>query len=196
MVDLQVVCKNVTAEELRKVLKEFGELEIEGKKQHVLISLTREQPTDKILLKCREHAYAYLRVVAWEEGGGLVRTGQATCVAGVTGEPLKPISVRVHGERGNKKHALFGSRNGLVMAEASRLGEVYCVVVTEYRLEGFLFQDPEVVLEAKGTGSPEQVLDEIPPEKEMYFPVILAALKKTNCQYCIHAHYRRVESHG
>ncbi len=191
--EIQIVCKNTPAEDLREALKEFGELDVTQQTGHVLISLTEDAPTAEILLECRKHAYAYLRITVWEEGGGLERTGKATCVAGVSGEPLNPLTLRDRGERANGKHALFGSRTGLVVAEARRQGLLYDLEVTEHRIEKFVLQDPRTVLNAQFETHVGDYLDAVGLEHDRYLPLLRAVLRKVDCMYCVHSHYRTVD---
>ncbi len=190
--NLQIVCRNVNPPALQKILQErFGQhkLVVQSRKDHAILNLTGDCPSPEILTECRLHAFAYFRVTEWESGGGTERAGRAICVAGLNGEPLKPIALRQFGNRANTDHALFGSRSGLLVVKVSRLGSTYLVEVTKHQIQKFQIQEPQSVVSSEFTTSPKKFLEDVPLENDFCVPCLRAALLKVDCPYCTHVHY-------
>jgi hypothetical protein len=196
-VDLQIVCKNVKAEHLQPILTDaFPELglTLQSRPGHILIQVKPASPTDRILMECRKHAYAYIRLNEWEHGGGSSRTGEAVCISGLNGEPLKPITVKEFGETANKRHGLFSSRNGLVIARCQRTDLRYHVSVVEHRVARFVLEAPVVVLREDFEGkSMDDYLDGVDLSLDKFLPLLRAVIRKVDCPFCTHVHYRKVD---
>jgi hypothetical protein len=196
MVEAQVVCKDVSAGLIASVLSEkFPELNlvVEDRPRHVVFRLTQDQPSKAVLLEVRKHAYAYIRATCWERGGSTESVGSAVCICARGGEPLKPVSVRTRGERGNGRHALFASRNGLAVVEVSREDNRFVVQLTEHAMQEFALQTPIVLVEEEFSCSPEEFMEKLGVEHDGYKPVIRACIQKSRCMFCSHVHYERVE---
>ena len=192
---MQIVCRNTTEERIRKALGSFGLADkSRSRAGHILIELCADDPTDEILHACRKHAYAYLRVAAWEKGGGLEATSDATCVAGTEGQPLRPIAVTLKGERANQEHALFGSRTGLVVVNVQRRGGTINMTVTCHRIREFKIESPELVVNETFDCAPQEWLTDLQTRMDLdkYIPVIRSALRKAECTFCAHCHYREI----
>lgn len=193
---MQIVCRHTNERSVRETLGKFDLADKARKRtNHVLVELTPDDPTADILKACREHAYAYLRVVAWEKGGGLERTGDATCVAGLEGQPIKPITMTLDGERANLEHALFGTRNGLVVARAKRQDDRYNIDVARYRVRDFKVASPEVIVDSQFHCAPMQWLSDFHSrhmDMDQFVPLMRATLRKVDCVFCGHCHYCEV----
>lgn len=189
------MCRNTCLEAIQKVLKGLGDpkdVAVEEKREHFRISVPSTGPSSKILNECRKIAFAYLRLIEWESGGGSKRRGRATCVGGLGGEPLVPIVVRTRGETANARHALFGSRKGLIVANATRTLNSASVDVLRYRLEEYELLEPEILLKDTefDLDCREKIGDLIPMEKDNILPIVEAVTRKVSCEFCIHTHYR------
>lgn len=192
---MQVVCRNTSKEQIREALASFDLAhEPEARTGHVLVELRASDPTDEILLACRKPAYAYLRLVAWERGGGLEATSDATCVAGTEGQPLRPVAVTLKGERANREHALFGSRIGLIVVNVRRRGSKTTVAVTTHRIRGFKVEPPESIISDTFDCASQEWLTDLQTRMDLdkYVPVVRSALRKAECTFCAHCHYREV----
>lgn len=182
---------------MREALRSFGLAEkSRARAGHVLVELDADDPTDRILEACRRHAYAYLRLAAWERGGGLEASSDATCVAGTEGQPLRPIAVTLKGERANLEHALFGSRSGLVVVNVKRRGGTFDVDVTRHRIREFRVEAPEIVIRDTFNCAPQEWLTDLQTRiltMDKYIPVVRSALRKAECVFCAHCHYREID---
>ncbi len=196
MVRVQVVCRNTTEEQVRRALRDFDKVDqLRPRAGHMLVELSADDPTDKILQACRQHAYAYLRLTAWEKGGGLEATSDATCVAGTEGQPLKPIAVTLKGERANLEHALFGSRTGLVIAHVTRRGGTFNITVTSHRIREFRIEAPMIVINDTFECAPQEWLTDLQTRivtMDKFIPVVRSVLRKAECTFCSHCHYREI----
>ncbi len=193
---MQVVCRNTSEEQIRKALASFDlARKPEARTGHVLVELRASDPTDRILMVCRKQAYAYLRLVAWERGGGLEATSDATCVAGTEGQPLRPVAVTLKGERANGEHALFGSRTGLIVVNVRRRGSKTTVTVTMHRIREFKVAPPKSIISDTFDCASQQWLTDLQTRMDLdkYVPVVRSALRKAECTFCAHCHYREVE---
>ena len=182
-------------EQARKVLASFGLAnKLEARIGHVLIELCASDPIDEILLACRRETPAYLRLVAWEQGGGLEASSDATCVAGLEGQPLRPIIVRILGERANLEHALFQSQSGLIVVNVRRLGSKTTVSVTTHRIRERKIESPESAISATFDCAPQEWLTDLQTRMDMdkYVSVVRSALRKAECTFCAHCHYCEV----
>lgn len=160
---------------------------------HCLVQIDRRDPIGEILKACRDVSYAYLRMVAWEFGGGFLQGdrsgGVAQCVASVDGSPLKPTSIRSDKEeRPNGRQALFGSREGLLVARVRRNGSVYEVNLCRHRLLHDDASDPQVLI---NDSFEEDDFEGWCDSTRNKFPlgVLKAAIEKSKCVKCAHCHY-------
>ena len=199
MTHLQVICLNTTESKLKGVAKRFNIInKLVSKSGHFRFELEDSDPSCEILMACRECAYAYLRLVAWERGGGFEATGHAVCVGGLEGEPLTPVVLAVDGECANKKHALFGSRSGLVVAEAQRAGRTTCVQLTKHSFSKFNLTTPSKLLDESFDCSSQEWLSDLQTKAthDQYLPLVRAVLRKVECTFCSHCHYRSIDEDG
>ena len=196
MVRVQIVCRNTSEKLVKKALASFKLADkAKARSGHILVELRASDPTDAILQACRQEAYAYLRLVAWEMGGGLEATSDATCVAGTEGQPLRAIALTLKGERANRKHALFGSRTGLIVVNVRRRGSTTTVSVSTHRIREFKVEPPELVITDSFDCAPQEWLTDLQTRMDMdkYVPVVRSALRKAECTFCAHCHYREVD---
>lgn len=166
----------------------------------MLIELENELRARDVLMTCRRSAdaYAYMRLVAWESGGGLTTTGRAQCVAGLSGQPLAPVSVRTfRSDCANGCHALFTSRDGLLVAEAVRHEDIYDLEIRRCHIERNVVKSEQLLLQSTIESRPGQParnrLLKMDLANDPYLPLMRAVLRKVDCQYCVHCHYRAVE---
>lgn len=201
MVRVQVVCRNTTEvaefeERVRKALTGFNlTYEPEERIGHMLVELDDADPTDKIVMACRQEAYAYLRLTAWEKGGAYEATSDVTCVAGLAGQPLRSIILRILGERANLEHALFQSRAGLILVNVKRRGCETAILVTAHRIRALKVEPPETIVEETFSCAPQEWLTDVQTRMDLdkYLAVIRSALRKAECVFCAHCHYREVD---
>lgn len=194
---VQIICKWVTKRQVLEALGEFrlDDDRVQQRTNHVVIELDPDDRTDDVLLACRNHAYSYLRLTEWERGGGLERTGGATCIAGTQGQPLRPIVLSVGNERANIEHALFASRNGLVIARVQRQDMQFTVDVACHLVRGFRVQPARTLLHGTFTDSPRAWLEQLHASRidlDQFIPVVRSALRKAECLFCSHCHYYEV----
>ena len=202
MPQVQVVCKNTrNVDAFEQRLREvFGRFHLADRSEvrsgHILLNLDDHvHEADRILLACREVAYAYLRFTEWERGGALEATSDATCVAGLGGQPLRPIVVRILGQRANLEHALFQSRSGLMVANVRRRGNSTTVLVKAHRIRELKIETPEVLLDDTFEQAPQEWLTDLQTRMDLdcCLALVRATLRKAECVFCAHCHYREVD---
>lgn len=202
MVRVQLICKNTNTDRVAKTLRQFELEDRLGRRKrtgHVMVEFGGEDPTDRILQECRSYSYAYLRLVAWERGGGHERTGDATCVAGIEGQPLRSIIANTVGSRksecANREHVLFGSRQGLTIANVTRQNECVTMSLTMHRMRDFKLEPVVEVLKDEFTCDPDSWLSNFHvkhADLDPFVPVMRAALRKSTCLFCTHCHYQEI----
>ena len=204
MVRVQVVCRN-TANVTRFVQRVKAALESLGlahkpeeRVGHLRVELDDTDPADEVLAACRREAYAYLRLTAWEKGGAYEATSDATCVAGLAGQPLRPIITRILGERANIEHALFQSRSGLVLVNVRRHRSDTTVLVMAHRIRALKVEPPETVVDETFGCPPQEWLADVQTRMDLdkYLAVIRSALRKAECVFCAHCHFSMVDERG
>lgn len=195
MISAQIVCKNTTKDKVRKALKKFGlEDRLTSLRGHYLVELPSEAPSDEVLTECRTCAYSYMRLAAWERGGACETTSEAVCVAGDEGQPLVPIVERLGENNANKNHALFVSKSGLATAVVVRNGRDFGLrlirsVILSYKVK------TDIILADEFSKSPQQWLEDYrgTTNVDKFIPLIRAVLRKSECVFCGHCHYREIE---
>lgn len=204
MVCVQVVCRNTAnvagfAQRVKAALDSLGlPHEPEERVGHLLVELDDSGPAGRVLEACRREAYAYLRLTAWEKGGAFEATSDATCVAGLAGQPLRPIITRILGERANLEHALFQSRSGLVLANVRRRGSDTTVSVAAHRIRALRVEPPETIVDETFGCPPQEWLAGVQARTDLdrYLAVIRSALRKAECVFCAHCHFSMVDERG
>lgn len=201
MIEAQIVCRDTRGSQTSDTLRSWIssalfplELSdrVEAKPGHCLVRVYRTDPVHDILFACREVSYAYLRVIAWERGGSTEKTGDAQCVSGLEGQPLTPISMRVSSDQANSRHALFRSRDGLVVARMLFNGSSFEVMVDEHRIQHHMVAPPASVFEGSFT-DPSQLIAAVESVAVKYAPLVRATVRKVECTFCTHVHYMDVE---
>lgn len=130
---------------------------------------------------------SFPRKMLMETGGGMTHTGNAQCIAGVGGQPLKPIWKPFKGHA-CAEHAGFIPVAGMEIAVADRAREGTRVDLYTVIAVGEDQVDAEVVstfyLSAAGWLSAAfELLPQIPSL------VVVAAAHKAGCYHCREAHY-------
>jgi len=195
VIQAQIVCKNTTKGRVRKVLEDFGLADkLKPLHGHLLVELPVGAPTDEILMACRTCAYSYLRLAAWERGGACEATSDAVCIAGEEGQPLVPVVERLGENHANKRHALFVSKFGLTVAGVTRKERNYFLNVTRYTIHKHIISQDTMLFD-EFDKSPQQWLEDYRGTVgvDKYIPLVRAVLRKSECVFCTHGHYREVE---
>jgi hypothetical protein len=184
-VEHQVVCRNPEGGEnlrswVQTALYPMGLVgRVQSKQRHCLVRVYSTDPVRDVVQACRDVCFAYLRVIAWEAGGGIGGgSGMAQCVAGLDGSPIAPVVLYDQARtRPNGRQALFCSREGLLIASAAQNS----LEVVEYRVKDREISEPMLVLRETAGGGWEF--------DGRVSGVVKAVREKLLCESCTHSHY-------
>jgi len=127
----------------------------------------------------------------WESGGGYRNTGDATIVAGKSGQPKEAIYIRRRGELANAPHALIILEEGDHIVEAHHHREDFLIEV--FRVMGFETDGEEMYAIVETVSRYDR------GEWDTDFPASLvtavkAAVEKATCYHCREPHFVAVET--
>ena len=125
----------------------------------------------------------------WESGGGYRNTGDATIVAGKSGQPKRAAYVRRRGSLANAPHALIVLEVGDFVIEAHHHREDFIIEVLE--IQGFEHNESEMFALVERVNCFDR------GEWDAELPAFLtdaveAAVNKATCYHCREPHFVRV----
>jgi hypothetical protein len=127
----------------------------------------------------------------WESGGGYRNTGDATIVAGKSGQPKEAIYIRRRGSLANAPHALIVLEVGDHIVEAHHHREDFLIEVV--KVLDFEEKDGEMfaIVETVSRFDYGEWDAELPAFLEA---AVQAAVEKATCYHCREPHFVAVET--
>jgi len=121
-----------------------------------------------------------------EEGGGKSNTGDATIVCGLSGKALKPYYVPGGGHLSCGIHAYFAVPEAVVTVNADRHHDDVRISINRHEIQRTANNGIAYIRSKKlWSGQP----DELPNAFMRYEDAVNAAVAKSGCYHCRHAHY-------